>query len=97
MESSGSDKMLEAAAAEAVAEAAPAARSQLGAAAAPHSQLPGGKEHKGKNAALRFLSGLRSKKDKYTAKGRGGLALQVSLCGGNGGVLLPRLVAVRSC
>lgn len=69
--------MLEAAAAAAVAEAAPpAGRSQLGAAAAPHGQLPGGKEHKGKNAALRFLSGLRSKKDKYTAKGRG-LALQV--------------------
>ncbi len=81
LDSSGSDKMLEEAAAAAVGEAAPAARSQLGAAAAPHSQLPGGKEHKGKNAALRFLSGLRSKKDKYTAKGRGGLALQVGVRG----------------
>lgn len=67
--------MLEAAAAAAVTEVA-APRSQLGAAAAPHSQVPGGKEHKGKNAALRFLSGLRSKKEKYQAKGRG-LALQV--------------------
>lgn len=81
LESAGSDKLLEQAAA-----AAATGRSQLGAAPAagrPQAdavtlQHPGPKEqHKGKNAALRFLSGLRSKKDKYTAKERGRLVLQV--------------------
>lgn len=79
--SAGSDKLLEQAAA---AAATPAAgRSQLGAAAAAGQQAdaplphPGGKEHKGKSAALRFLSGLRSKKDKYQQKDRGLAGRQV--------------------
>ena len=80
MDSAGSAELLEQAAA--AANSRSQSRSQLGAATQEQHQVPSpGKEQKGKNAALRFLSRLGKKKDKYQSKERGGL-LQVG--GGHG-------------
>ncbi|EFN59785.1 hypothetical protein CHLNCDRAFT_56574 [Chlorella variabilis] len=72
MDSAGSAELLEQAAA--AANSRSQSRSQLGAATQEQHQVPSpGKEQKGKNAALRFLSRLGKKKDKYQSKERGGL------------------------
>ena len=73
LESAGSDQLLEQAAA-AAATVGIQSRSQLGTPALAPVQPPlPGKEGKGKNAALRFLSRLGKKKDKYQSKTRDGL------------------------
>jgi hypothetical protein len=77
IESAGSGQLLEQAAA-----ALAGSRGQQGAAPAPLCQQQGtGKQQKGKNAAMRFLSRLGQKKDKYQNKERGGpLQVGVGCC-----------------
>jgi hypothetical protein len=88
LESAGSDQLLEAAAAAAargsggaVGPPPPASQAAPAATAAHRTQPNLGKEGKGKHAALRFLTRLGRKKDKYQSKERGGLLQVGRACG----------------